>query len=149
MQTLRFHESRQSPLPPPPAEAERLDFELDGLHDVRSLVSLVGTAAGLTGRRTGDLVLASSELAANSVLHGGGGGTAYIWSDEDVLLVEVRDGGVIEEPSRLGRRRPDPSEESGRGLWIANQLCDDVAITSGVEGTRVRVRMALAGAPDS
>jgi anti-sigma regulatory factor (Ser/Thr protein kinase) len=142
MQTLRFTSRQQSPLPPPPAEAERLDFELDGLHEVRSLVSLVGTAAGLTGRRAGDLVIAASELAANSVLHGGGGGTAYIWSDEGVLLVEVRDEGVIEEPSRLGRRQPEPSEESG-GLWIANQLCDDVAIASGVEGTRVRLSMVL------
>jgi anti-sigma regulatory factor (Ser/Thr protein kinase) len=125
-------------------DAERLDFELDGLHEVRSLVSLIGTAAGLSGRRTGDFVLAASELAANSVLHGGGGGTAHVWSDGEVLLVEVRDEGLIAEPARLGRRQPDPTAEGGRGLWIANQLCDDVAITSGVEGTRVRLRMALA-----
>ena len=51
---------------------------------------------------------------------------------------------MIADPSRLGRHRPDPTEEGGRGLWIANQLCDDVDIASGAEGTRVRLRMALA-----
>jgi anti-sigma regulatory factor (Ser/Thr protein kinase) len=125
-------------------DAERLDFELDGLHDVRSLVGLTGTAAGLPRGRGGDLVVAASELAANSVLHAGGHGTARVWIEDGTIVVEVRDEGVIEHPERLGHHRPDPTEEGGRGLWIANQLCDEVAIRSGTDGTRVRLRMALA-----
>jgi anti-sigma regulatory factor (Ser/Thr protein kinase) len=143
MQTLRRNESLESRFPPPPADAERLDFELDGLHDVRSLITSTGAAAGLPESRGGDLVVAASELAANSVLHAGGHGTARVWIEADAIVVEVRDEGVIENPERLGRRQPDPSEAGGRGLWIARQLCDGVAIRSGTEGTRVRLRMAL------
>lgn len=143
MQTLRRHESLESRFPPPPADAECLEFELDGLHDVRAMIAATGAGAGLPGNRSGDLVLAASELAANSVLHAGGHGTARVWVEDSGVVVEVRDEGVIENPERLGRRQPDTTEESGRGLWIANQLCDGVEIRSGTEGTRVRLRMAL------
>jgi anti-sigma regulatory factor (Ser/Thr protein kinase) len=143
MQTLHRNESLESRFPPPPADAEQLDFEVDGLHDVRSLVALAGSAAGLTRGRSGDLIVAASELAANSVRHAGGHGTARVWIDGGAIAVEVRDAGVIENPERLDRRPPAPTAEGGRGLWIANQLCDEVAIRSGVDGTRVRLRMAL------
>ena len=47
---------------------------------------------------------------------------------------------------RVGRSRPDPTAESGRGLYIANQLCDEVSIESGPTGTRVRLRVEVAAA---
>ncbi len=143
MQTLRPNESLESRFPPPPADAERLDFEVDGLHDVRSMITSTGIAAGLSESRGGDLVVAASELAANSVLHAGGHGIARVWSEDGAIVVEVRDEGVIENPEQLGRHEPDPSGAGGRGLWIARQLCDEVAIRSGTDGTRVRLRMAL------
>jgi hypothetical protein len=39
---------------------------------------------------------------------------------------------------------PDPDPESGRGLWLVNQLCDLVQIRSGPSGTTIRVHMATA-----
>jgi hypothetical protein len=45
----------------------------------------------------------------------------------------------------VGRQRPLPEQVCGRGLWIANQLCDLVQIRSGDLGTQVRLRMAIAG----
>jgi hypothetical protein len=39
---------------------------------------------------------------------------------------------------------PEPGELDGRGLWLANQLCDLVQIRSGAGGTRVRLQMAVA-----
>jgi anti-sigma regulatory factor (Ser/Thr protein kinase) len=121
-------------------KARRLEFGLDDLHDLRGRVAATATAAGLAPPRVADLVVSASELAANSVLHGGGRGLASIWGDDGAVFVEVADAGTITDPM-VGRRRPDPTAESGRGLYIANQLCDRVSIDSTPTGTRVRLRM--------
>jgi anti-sigma regulatory factor (Ser/Thr protein kinase) len=123
-----------------PLHAERLDFGLEDLHDIRSLVATGGSAGGLAPGRVSDLVVAASELAANSILHGGGRGLATVWDDGDSVYVEVADAGTIIDPT-VGRVRPDPTQEHGRGLYIANQLCDEVSIDSTVTGTRIRLRM--------
>jgi anti-sigma regulatory factor (Ser/Thr protein kinase) len=127
-------------LPLPPLKATRLEFGLDDLHELRSLVAVA--AAGLAPRRASDLVVAASELAANSILHGGGRGLATVWDDDRAVLVEVADAGTIVDPT-VGQVRPDPAAEFGRGLYIANQLCDEVAIDSGPTGTRIRLRMEI------
>lgn len=136
MQTIRA----DAPLPFAPLKARRLEFGLDDLHDLRSLVAEVGTAAGLTGGQVADLSVAASELAANSILYGGGRGLATVWDEDGAVFVEIADGGRISDPT-VGQVRPDPSAEHGRGLYIANQLCDEVTIDSGQSGTRVRLRM--------
>jgi anti-sigma regulatory factor (Ser/Thr protein kinase) len=41
------------------------------------------------------------------------------------------------------RIRPDQLAWGGRGLWLANQLCDLVQIRSGARGTVVRLHMRL------
>jgi anti-sigma regulatory factor (Ser/Thr protein kinase) len=98
--------------------------------------------AGLSRERTTDLVLAASELAANSVRHGGGSGASSFWREPGALVVEVADAGRIEEPL-VGRVRPTPTQHGGRGLWMANQVCDLVRIRSGATGTAVRLHMSL------
>jgi anti-sigma regulatory factor (Ser/Thr protein kinase) len=123
-----------------PLKARRQEFGLDDLHDVRALIAATATAGGLSPSRTNDLVVAASELAANSILHGGGRGLATVWGEEGAVFVEVADAGTITDPS-VGRVRPDPASEHGRGLYIANQLCDEVSIDSTATGTRIRLRM--------
>jgi anti-sigma regulatory factor (Ser/Thr protein kinase) len=123
-----------------PLRARRQEFGLDDLHDVRALVAAAATAGGLSPSRTNDLVVAASELAANSILHGGGRGLASVWGDEGVIFVEVADAGTITDPT-VGRVRPPLSAEHGRGLYIANRLCDEVSIDSSATGTRIRLRM--------
>jgi anti-sigma regulatory factor (Ser/Thr protein kinase) len=126
-----------------PERAALLEFDRSGLAEVRALVGREAGHAGL-GRECGsDLVTAASELAANSVSHGGGSGTIWAWRDEGEMVVEVGDAGRIDEPL-VGRHRPPPTADCGRGLWIANLLCDLVQIRSGQEGTVVRLRMRLA-----
>lgn len=145
MQTTRTEtETLHAEFPPAPLKARRQEFGLDDLHDVRALVAAAATAGGLSPRRTNDLVVAASELAANSVLHGGGRGLASVWGEDGTILVEVADAGTITDPD-VGRVRPDPSSEHGRGLYIANQLCDEVAIDSSATGTRIRLRVDVAG----
>ena len=55
------------------------------------------------------------------------------------LLVEFEDSGSIEAPL-AGRLRPGPTQDGGRGLWLANQLCDLVQIRSRPGRTTVRLR---------
>jgi anti-sigma regulatory factor (Ser/Thr protein kinase) len=41
----------------------------------------------------------------------------------------------------VGRARPTFDQESGRGLWMVNQLCDLVQIRSSPADTVVRLHM--------
>lgn len=127
-------------LSPPTAAAETLSFGLTELAEVRRRVAAAAERAGMDPMGVADLVTATSELAANSVMHGGGRGTLRLWQEEERLLAEVEDRGRIEEPL-AGRIRPDISQEGGRGLWLANQLCDLVQIRSGEGGTTVRLHV--------
>ena len=125
---------------PAAAGAETLEFGLTGLSEVRRRVAAAAERAGLEPLGVADLVSAASELAANSVMHGGGRGVLRLWAEEERLLAEVEDRGRIDEPL-TGRLRPDDSQEGGRGLWLANQLCDLVQIRSGERGTTVRLHV--------
>lgn len=58
------------------------------------------------------------------------------------MVAEIHDAGRLEQ-QLAGRVRPTPTQESGRGLWIANQPCDLVQIRSGTGRTRVRLQMNL------
>ena len=127
-------------LPAPGSVPEHFEFEVSGLGEVRRRVAAAAEEAGMNPREAADVVTAASELAANSVMHGGGSGSLRLWSGEERLLVEVEDRGRIEDPL-AGRVRPDVSQKGGRGLWLANELCDLVQIRSGEQGTTVRLHV--------
>ena len=80
-------------------------------------------------------------MLLEEVRHGGGHGTLRLWSDGGWLVCEVSDPGHIRQPL-VGRIRPASGQLSGRGIWLANQLCDLVQIRSSVAGTTVRMHMA-------
>lgn len=127
-------------LPPPKAIPEEVEFGLAQLKEVRNRVTAAAERAGMDQLGIADLVTATSELAANSVMHGGGTGTLRLWREGDTLLAEVEDRGRIEEPL-VGRLRPEIKQEGGRGLWLANRLCDLVQIRSDAGGTTVRLHV--------
>jgi anti-sigma regulatory factor (Ser/Thr protein kinase) len=126
------------PLPPPPLTAARLAYERD-LRPVRAQVAACATGAGLGAERTADLVLAASEVAANTLRHTAGGGTLTAWVTDREVICQVSDSGHITNPL-AGRRRP-ASDASGQGLWVVHQICDLVELRSGPEGTTIRMRM--------
>jgi anti-sigma regulatory factor (Ser/Thr protein kinase) len=132
----------QAGCPLPPEEATSFEFDRTGLAEVRRRVEKIAEAAGLGQRATADLVLAASELAANSVAHGGGAGILRVWREDDRLVLDFEDAGWISEPL-AGRLRPAVTQKGGRGLWLANQLCDLVQIRSSAAGTTVRLQVAL------
>jgi anti-sigma regulatory factor (Ser/Thr protein kinase) len=129
-------------LPPAPASAMHMDFELARLRALRAFVTLHAVEMGLDLERTADLVLAVNELAANSVQHANGYGTLRLWREGDTLLCEVEDDGRITNPL-AGRQAPGSFDDASRGLWVVNQLCDLVQIRSSTAGTIVRLHMAL------
>jgi anti-sigma regulatory factor (Ser/Thr protein kinase) len=103
-------------------------------------------AAGLSRARVDDLVLAVSEVAANTLRHTPGPGALNIWHDDTEIVCEIRDGGVIADPM-AGRRAPPPGALGGHGLWLVHQICDAVELTSGAGGTTVRMHMSLGKDP--
>jgi anti-sigma regulatory factor (Ser/Thr protein kinase) len=103
-------------------------------------VAVLGRAAGLDEARTDDFVLAAHEVASNSVRHAGGSGTVRIWHDDHAVVCDVADTGRIHEPL-LGRQRPIDDRVGGRGVWMANQLCDLVQIRTFADGNVVRLHM--------
>jgi anti-sigma regulatory factor (Ser/Thr protein kinase) len=143
-----YHPAPQPPrpfdgvLPAPPPTARELRFSGEELEGLRHFLSGWAAEERLDSQRTEELVLAVNELATNSIRYGGGRGELCVWSEPDTLLCEVRDEGHISDPL-VGRTRPTPEENHGRGLWLVNQLCDLVQIRSSAQGTAVRVRKAV------
>jgi anti-sigma regulatory factor (Ser/Thr protein kinase) len=130
-----------SPLAQPDGVLAEMTFAAASLGDLRALVAAFGARAGLSPFRVDDLVLAVSEVATNSVRHGGGSGTARIWIDGNDFVCEISDQGVIGDPL-VDRRRPGGDPSKPRGLWTVNQLCDLVQVRSSA-ATGSIVRMAV------
>jgi anti-sigma regulatory factor (Ser/Thr protein kinase) len=135
----------EQPLGDPPPGADTITYRTD-LRPLRALVAARAVGAGLTEARASDLVLAVSELAANTLRHTSGGGTLLVWTLPGEMVCEVRDSGWIADPL-AGRRRP-PEHPTGRqGLWVVNKICDLVQMRSSRAGTTVRLHMNLAQRP--
>jgi anti-sigma regulatory factor (Ser/Thr protein kinase) len=130
------------PLAPAPRGADERTVSRSTLGAARDAVCRHARTAGLPDARAADLVVAVSELAANTIRHGGGSGVLCSWRTPEAVVHEVRDAGVIHDPL-AGRRRPGIEEERGRGLWLVHQLCDLVEVRSDATGTTVRVQMRL------
>lgn len=128
------------PLPEPPADALVVEFRAGDLSDLRATLRAAARRMGLPPERSSDLLVAVNELATNSLRHGGGSGSVRTWRSGRTVLAEVRDAGHLRDPL-AGRRQPDTTLRGGRGLWLANQLCDLVQIRTRGEGLTVRVHM--------
>jgi anti-sigma regulatory factor (Ser/Thr protein kinase) len=133
--------SRSQPLPSSANRALHHTYRSD-LSQVRALVFQQARAAGLTESRANDLVLAVSEVTANTLRHTKSSGTLAIWHDTEEIVCEVHDGGRIADPL-VGTRKPPPDASGGHGLWLVRQVCDLVELTSDGEGTTVRMHMTL------
>lgn len=128
-----------SPLPPPDGVVAEVAFDAGTLGTVRAMVATKGAQAGLLPSRLDDLILAVSEVATNSIIHGGGQGLARLWVDGGDVVCEVSDRGVISDPL-VDRQRPGANPSEPRGLWTVNQLCDLVQVRSSREtGSVVRL----------
>ena len=113
------------------------------LSEVRVLAETQARRAGLAADRVMDFVIAVSEVAANTVAHAHSPGSIQIWSEAGELVCEIRDGGVITDPT-VGQQPPAAGADGGHGLWLVHQVCDKVELHSTFEnGTTIRLRMSL------
>jgi anti-sigma regulatory factor (Ser/Thr protein kinase) len=128
------------PLDPAPVDVTWRPVEHHELGSTRTYIREQARERELTGDRLEDLVLATNEIVTNSVRHAGGECRVAVWDDDESVICEVRDPGTIRDPL-IGRLAPSPSAPAGRGLWLANHLCDLVQIRSGQQGTVVRLRV--------
>jgi anti-sigma regulatory factor (Ser/Thr protein kinase) len=135
-------------LPARPAGASCLTFGAGGLQRVRSFVAAHTRLAGLDRQSAAALMTAASEVASNSLQHGGGHGEARAWTEDQWLVCEVSDRGHLTAPL-AGRLPPGPAAPTGSGLWLANQLSDLVQICSSADGTAIRVHQRRSAASDS
>jgi anti-sigma regulatory factor (Ser/Thr protein kinase) len=109
---------------------------------IRRFVASVASRLGLGRERVGDTILAVHELVANALTHGTGDGAVRIWTTPDAVLVQIDDGGWIEDPL-AGLKRPTSNARDGRGLWLVNHLCDLAEIRSSPNGTTARLLQKL------
>jgi anti-sigma regulatory factor (Ser/Thr protein kinase) len=135
---------RADDLGDPPPGARQHEIGAGDLGELRSWVARFAADAGLESRSAQDLVLAVNELVTNSITHAGGLGAMSAWTDGRSVVCEIRDRGFITDPF-AGRRHPDRDDDHGRGLWMANQLCDLVQMRSTPGCTVIRVFMDLPG----
>jgi anti-sigma regulatory factor (Ser/Thr protein kinase) len=132
----------RSPLDRPPAGGLSVPLDVGALRTVRHEVADQATVAGFSAVRRDDIALVASELATNALRHGGEPRTLRSWSGPAHLVVEVCDGGRLEDPL-VGRRRPELESSGGRGLWLVHELADLVQVRSDAAGTRVRASFRL------
>ncbi len=129
-------------LPAPPAGVEPIPFGREDVSGLRRALAVRAAEAGMSDERVGDLLLAVSEVATNSVLYGGGGGTLAAWAEPGRFVCEVRDAGRLEDPL-VGRARPSRGQRSGRGMWLVNEVCDLVQVRALAAGTVVRLHLRV------
>jgi anti-sigma regulatory factor (Ser/Thr protein kinase) len=129
-------------LPEPSGAVEELDLSRLTLDRVRHLVADHAAAAGLDGKRSGEIVVAVNEAVTNTLRHAEGIGVLRLWRDDASVICDVVDHGWIHDPL-AGRLPAGTTDQDGRGLWLINQLCDLVQIRSSETSTTVRMHMHL------
>jgi anti-sigma regulatory factor (Ser/Thr protein kinase) len=121
-----------------PASARRTVIGDGGLPRARAFVREAAAGYGVVPDRVDDLVLAVNEIVTNSLRYGGGTAHLAVWFEDGAVVCEVRDRGFIADPL-TGRFAPSASASSGRGVWLAHNLCDLVQLRSSPAGTVVRM----------
>ena len=130
------------PLPERRRVDQMVSFDVQGLAGLRRRVGTYADQAGIAADRVADLLLAVTEIATNAVVHAGQVATLRIWRESDRVICEIRGAGEISD-IMAGRVVPAPESPRGRGLLIANRLCDLVQTHTAPSGTTTRLHMRL------
>ena len=121
-----------------------LGFDPGTLQTAREQVRACVSHAGFPDDQADDVVLAVHELAANAVCHGPGGGRVRVWNLAGALYCQVDDGNSPASGQPDGSPGPAAANslpcEPGHGLWVVQQLADQMQSLSGPDGTCVLIR---------
>jgi anti-sigma regulatory factor (Ser/Thr protein kinase) len=136
--TEQFLQSAPEPMPPV-SGTPAIAIDIDEVASARRALRAVLVDAGWAGfHRFDDLVLAVSEVVANSIRHGAGRRRLRVWLQGRTATCEVSDEGAGLRDLLAGYRPPGQQQSGGRGLWIVAQLCDALAIERRGAATVVR-----------
>jgi MEDS: MEthanogen/methylotroph, DcmR Sensory domain/Putative zinc-finger len=136
------HEVRATELPSRPASAARISiFSLADLATVLSFVETFALARTLAGDRIAAARLAVEELLTRGVDYSLGPARVHMWTSESDLVVEVESTGRLTSPF-AGYLPPTMSAGVERGLWLAGQQCDLIAVRQHEGCTTVRLHIS-------
>ncbi|MDI6815785.1 MAG: ATP-binding protein [Actinomycetota bacterium] len=119
----------------------KLDSHTKNLSLIRDEVEAMAASCGFDDNELYQLKVAVSEAAANAIEHGSPQGeqstiTVFIECDFEKISIEVTDEGVFKARLPVTDGRPS---HRGRGIFLMTALMDEVNITEGLTGTRVRL----------
>jgi anti-sigma regulatory factor (Ser/Thr protein kinase) len=135
---------RHSLVEPPPPDATEIVLErLEDVTSARHRIARLGAAAGLSRSGIDEVSVAVTELATNALVHGLAPRRIWSYSRDGSFVCHVHDAGQGLADPLAGYLVPDITGTSGRGLWIAHQLCDVVEATVDATGSHVCLRMTL------
>ncbi|NGY64060.1 sensor histidine kinase [Lentzea sp. NEAU-D13] len=125
-----------------PADAASTLVGAGAMAAVRTFAREQATKFGLPRDRVDDFALAVTELATNSVRHGGGECTVRVWTESESIVCQVNDNGHITDVL-AGRTPVHANDPGGRGLLLVNRLADLVRTQTTSSGTAIQVRFDL------
>lgn len=125
-----------------PSDAASTSVGAGAMAAVRAFAREQAVKLGLAHDRVDDFTLAVTELATNSVRHGGGESTVRVWSESRSIVCQVNDNGHITDVL-AGRTPVHANEPGGRGLLLVNRLADLVRTQTTSSGTAIQVRFDL------
>ncbi|MFI6099861.1 anti-sigma factor RsbA family regulatory protein [Lentzea sp. NPDC051213] len=127
---------------PAPVDAASTSAGAGAMAAVRAFAREQAVKFGLGADRVDDFALAVTELATNSVRHGGGESTVRVWTDNQSIVCQVNDNGHITDVL-AGRTPVHANDPGGRGLLLVNRLADLVRTQTTSSGTAIQVRFDL------
>jgi anti-sigma regulatory factor (Ser/Thr protein kinase) len=125
-----------------PAAVTFMVSEPSDLSRARQHSTRYGRLLGLSPDRIADLQLVVTELATNSLQHGGGTSRLAFWEHDGHLVCEARDTGYLVDPL-VGRRPPARDRPSPSGLFVVNALADLVRTHTSPHGTTIQAYLRL------
>ena len=126
------------PLPEPAGLTHELAMRGAAVGAVSRL--LAGHAGGLDDERRDDLTAAIAAVEA-CMGRPGAWTRLRVWEEPERVVAEMSGLVPVDDPL-AGREWPAPPKGAGRGLWLANQLCDLVQLRSTPDQAVVRLHMS-------
>lgn len=130
------------PLPGSPTAVDYAVRTPGDLQHARSLAARYARGLGLPPKLVADLQLIVTELATNSLEHGGGACRLAFWRHDGHVVCEAADSGRLDDPL-AGRLPAAPGRPRGRGLFLVNAMADLVRTHVTDAGTTIQAYLRL------